>query len=252
MLVDYSTFRPSMQMLEAAGVTAVGRYIGWDCEPGFACIRKNLTLAERDELLAAGIEIWLSFEYAADAALNGQPQGLKDGQLANRQLSNLSMAGMDVYYAVDFNIPDYAPSIPDNGTVENARAKLGPVAFYFDGIHEAKPNHQVSGYGGYWAIRRLLDAKLITRGWQTLAWSGVNVESRAALVQLIQSVFGAADVDVHKAVTADFGQWPRPVVPPPPPPAVITDGILVSKTMHWTGHRMKSSDHGETWTEVNE
>src|SRR5258708_1813679 len=41
-------------------------------------------------------------------------------------------------------------------------------------------------------------------------------------------------------------------LPAPKPPAVITDGILVSKTMGWTGHRMKTADHGETWTEVSE
>src|SRR5258708_8377019 len=43
---------------------------------------------------------------------------------------------------------------------------------------------------------------------------------------------------------------PKPP-PPPPPPAVITDGILVSKTMGWTGHKMKTADHGQTWTPVN-
>lgn len=35
------------------------------------------------------------------------------------------------------------------------------------------------------------------------------------------------------------------------PPAIITDGILVSHAMGWTGHRMKSEDHGVMWTAVN-
>jgi Domain of unknown function (DUF1906) len=253
MIIDYSVLRPPMPLLQAAGVTAVGRYLGWDCEPGFNCIRKNLTLPEKDELLAAGIEVWLSFEYAADAARSGAPQGQKDALLADRQLHDLGMLapGTGVYYAVDFDVPDYAPAVPDDGTVKNARAKLGPVAAYFDGIHQAHPRHEVDGYGGYWAIRRLLDAGLIRRGWQTLAWSGTNVEPRAALVQLIRQVFGAADVNIHQATTPDFGQWPRPVVPPPPPPKVVTDGILVSRAMGWTGHKMRSADHGHTWTPVN-
>ena len=256
MIIDYSVLRPPMALLQAAGVTAVGRYIGWDGQPGFANIGKNLTVPEKDELLAAGIQIWLSFEYAADAALSGAAQGKKDAALADRQLFDLGMRskGTAVYYAVDFDLGDFAPHLPEGPA--NARAKLGPVAHYFDAIHATKPNHEVDGYGGYWAIRRLLDAKLITRGWQTLAWSGGNVDPRISLLQLIRQVLGAADVDnipgVHTAKTEDFGQWPRPAAPKPPPPAVITDGILVSKTMHWTGHKMRSADHGETWTEINE
>ncbi len=252
MLIDYSVLRPPIPLLQAAGVTAVGRYLGHDCEPGYKCIHKNLTLAEKNALVAAGIQIWLSSEYAKDAATLGAPQGTKDALLASRQLAALGMAapGTAVYYAVDFDIGDYAPALPE--TAANARAKLGPVAKYFDAIHATRPNHEVDGYGGYWAVSRLLDAGLIKRGWQTLAWSGGKWDPRAVLRQELTQVFGAADVNIHTAAAADFGQWPRPVVPKPPPPAVITDGILVSKTMGWTGHKMRSADHGETWTEVNE
>src|SRR5258708_13163977 len=172
MLIAYSVLRPPMPLLKTAGVTAVGRYIGWDGEPGFQDIHKNLTLAEKNALLAAGIEIWLSFEYAADAALGGDLQGVRDGRLANSQLKNLAMASpaTTVYYAVDFDLQDFAPSLAE--TPANARAKLGPVARYFDAIHAAKPNHEVDGYGGYWAISRPLNAGLIKRGSQALAWAG--------------------------------------------------------------------------------
>src|SRR5258708_31201536 len=181
MLIDYSVLRPPIPLLHAAGVTAVGRYIGWDGEPGFQNIHKNLTIPEKNALLTAGIQIWLSFEYAADAALGGDLQGARDGHLANSQLKNLGMAspGTAVYYAVDFDLQDFAPSLAE--TPANARAKLGPVAGYFDGIHSMNPNHEVDGYGGYWAISRLLNAKLIPRGWQTLAWSGGKWGPRAVL-----------------------------------------------------------------------
>jgi hypothetical protein len=245
-IIDYSTFRPSMATLKDAGVSSVGRYIGWDCEPGFQCIRKNLTGAELAALRAAGISVWVSFEYATNAATNGAPQGAKDVGLANRQMAALGLAGAGVYYSIDFDLPDYAPKLAD--TAVNARAKLGPVARYFDAIHAGHPNHSVDAYGGYYAIKRLLDAKLITHGWQTEAWSGKQVDKRAVLVQLIKSVFGAADVNVHGTTSPDWGQFPRPVTPPP---AVITDGVLVSAAMGWTGHRMKTADHGKTWTAVN-
>jgi hypothetical protein len=215
-IVDYSTFRPPIPLLKTAGVTSVGRYIGWDCEPGFACMRKNLTTAEAAALHAAGISVFLSFEYAADAALSGAPRGSQDGHLAERQLHDLGAPpGMAVYYAVDFDLADYAPKLPE--TPANARAKLGPVAAYFDGIHSVKPGHEVAAYGGFWAIRRLLDAGLIRKGWQTVAWSGGQWDSRAVLRQLASQVMGFADVDLHTASGPDYGQWPRPVPAPPPP-----------------------------------
>src|SRR5258708_9323894 len=86
MIIDYSTLRPPMTVLKAAGVTAVGRYIGWDGEPGYSNIRKNLTVSEARELLAAGMEIFLAFEDAADAALKGAVQGTADAHVATRQL----------------------------------------------------------------------------------------------------------------------------------------------------------------------
>lgn len=59
---------------------------------------------------------------------------------------------------------------------------------------------------------------------------------------------GPFDIDVYSSAWLDAVSA-KP--PPPPPPAVITDGILVSKTMRWTGHKVKTKDHGRTWTPVN-
>jgi hypothetical protein len=200
-------------------VTAAGRYIGWDSVAGFPSIGKNLSLAEAHELLVAGIEIFLAFEYQPDAAANGTPQGTKDGQLAKAQLAELEAPpDMCSYFAVDFDIPDYAPSLPD--TPQNAFAKLGPVGHYFQAINALKFAYEVGGYGGYYAIKRLLDAKLITKAWQTVAWSGGHLDTRAVLYQVVStSPIVGADIDVREHVTtvADFGQWPRPVTKPDPP-----------------------------------
>src|SRR5258708_20740252 len=181
MLIDYSVLRPPMPLLKAAGVTAVGRYIGWDGEPGFQDIHKNLTLPEKTTLLTAGIQIWLSFEYAADAALGGDLQGVRDAHLASSQLKNLGMAspGTAVYYAVDFDLQDFAPSLAE--TPANARAKLGPVAGYFDGIHSMNPNHEVDGYAGHLTTHPPLHAKLIKPGWPALPWPGGKWDPRAGL-----------------------------------------------------------------------
>jgi Domain of unknown function (DUF1906)/Putative peptidoglycan binding domain len=212
MIIDYSTSRPSIQTLEAAGVTAVGRYIGWDCQPGYNCIGKNLSVTEAQTLLEAGISIFLSFEYDANATARGASQGSADGKLAYQQLAALGAPpGMGVYFAVDFDIPDYAPSLSD--TAANALAKLGPVGQYFAAVNALHYPYAVGVYGGYWAAQRVLNAGLATLAWQTVAWSGGQLDSRAVLYQTatVSPVFDSdTDIQEHIATQPDFGQWPRP------------------------------------------
>lgn len=205
MIIDYSTLRPPMPVLKAAGVTAVGRYIGQDGEPGFGNIHKNLTRPEARDLLAAGIDIFLAFEYGAKQAALGARQGTTDAQLAHRQLQALGAPeSMMVYFAVDFDIPDYAPKSA------SPRAKLGPVGDYLEAISALALPFRVGVYGGYWAVSRALDAKVATMAWQTVAWSGGQRDKRAVLYQLAKQVLGAADVNLLETAGHDFGQWPRP------------------------------------------
>ena len=221
MIIDYSVIRPPVSQLKAIGVTAVGRYIGWDSVPGFQSIGKNITKAEAAALVAAGIQVFLAFEYRPDAAASGASQGSLDAGLARNQLEQIGAPpDMAVYFAVDFDIPDYAPHLPD--VPANALAKLGPVGEYFTTIRQHQYPFEIGGYGGYYAVKRLLDAGLIVKGWQTVAWSGGQIESRVVLYQVgnptVAGIFGA-DVDVREngALVEDFGQWPRPHVVPAQP-----------------------------------
>ncbi len=214
MIVDYSVIRPSVAVLKTAGITAVGRYIGWDSEPGFRSIGKNLTKAEAGQLTDAGIAVFVSFEYAADAVTKGAAQGRADGQLASRQLAAVGAPrGVTVYFAVDFDISDYAPRLAE--TPAHAAAKLGPAAAYFTAIADLNPAYKIGIYGGYWACSRALDAGLAAMAWQTVAWSGGQRDPRAVLYQVAgTTALGGADVDIHESTSPDFGQWPRPHVPP--------------------------------------
>lgn len=216
-IIDYSTSRPSIGQLKAAGITAVGRYIGWDSVPGYGSIGKNITTAEASSLITNGIAIFLAFEYAADAAAHGAPQGSADGHLAKTQLAALDAPpDMAVYFAVDYDIPDYAPALPD--IVSNARAKLGPVGDYFSAINAQRNAYEVGIYGGYYAVRRCLDAGLATKAWQATAWSGGLLDARAVLYQTLAAApISGGDIDVreHAATVPDYGQWPRPTVVPP-------------------------------------
>lgn len=251
MLADYSTLRPSTSELKAAGITAVGRYIGWDSVPGYASIGKNLSQTEARSLIGAGIEIFLSFEYAADAALGGITQGVNDGKLATEQLAQLGAPpGMTVYFALDWDVPDYAPTLA--ATAANAHAKLGPIAAYFAGIASTNPAYRIGVYGGYYACNRVLDAGLAAMAWQTVAWSGGQLDPRAVIYQTGQTTLGAADVDVHETTTADFGQWPRPkgadvIVTTAPPGDWESPVIVLGKGADGNIY-ITTTDDGKTWT----
>jgi len=232
MIVDYSTFRPSMQQLHSIGVTSAGRYLGWDSCPGYQSIGKNLTAAEAAELRAAGISVFLAFEYAAEAALNGSGQGRADGELATAQLAALGApADMTVYFAVDFDIADYAPASSD------PKAKLGPAAGYFEAIRALRPAYKIGVYGGYYAVSRVLSAGLAQAGWQTIAWSGGQWDSRAVLRQLATTVMGYADMDLHIATAADFGQWPHPGTKP-----VVIGGPHATSDIHELAQQYKITE----------
>jgi len=234
----------------AAGVTSVGRYLGWDGEPGHSNIGKNLSLNEARLLRTAGIEIFLAFEYLPDAPARGAGQGKADGQLAQRQLSALGAPpSMGVYFACDFDIPDYAPAMAD--TPANAFLKLGPVGLYFQAIKNLKYPYQVGVYGGYYAVKRVLDAGLATLGWQTVAWSGGQQDIRAVLYQVLAlpPIVGA-DIDVrqHASTQSNYGQWgklavPSPPSPPSPPPiprkehTMIILKVTAPTGAAWTGTR---------------
>ena len=123
----------------------------------------------------------MSFEYEADAALGGIGQGIRDGLLAAEQIAELGAApGMTVYFAVDFDVPDYAPTLPD--TPAAAHAKLGPVAAYFAESISTNPAYRVGVYGGFYACSRVLSAGLASMAWQTLAWlcRGVVTPARSS------------------------------------------------------------------------
>lgn len=230
-IIDYSTSRPSMIQLHGAGVTVVGRYIGWDGTAGHSNTGKNITSAEKDALLANGIDIFLAFEYEANAAALGSAQGHADGTLAVSQMSALGCPdGMASYFAVDFDIPDYAPSLAN--TPANALAKLGPIGEYFKAIKPLFTKYAVGVYGGYWVVKRLFDANLIHYAWQTVAWSGGQVHPEAALLQTTATApFPGSDINIHEPKVPTWGTWnqSKAVTPPPPPPPPASPTLAEAK-----------------------
>lgn len=216
--VDYSTSRPGAAALRAAGYTFACRYLAAGSKKTAA---KALTKTEADGLRAGGIDVVSNWEIAERAALRGHPQGVADAKAAvEKHRACGGPSDRPIYFSVDFDIPDFAPSSTD------PRAKLGPAAQYFDGIVSVLGLNRTGVYGGYWAVSRLFDAHLIRWGWQAYAWSSaghgtrantttVNLrgrsywfDTRAQLRQIQNGInVNGADCDKDQAMADDFGQW---------------------------------------------
>lgn len=239
-VIDYSFSHPSPAALKAAGVTCVGRYFGQSGPP------KNLTRAEAEALTAEGIDCLMFFEYAAEQATGGASQAAADMALARAQRKAVGMPdGRPFLFAVDFDLPDYAPGSSD------PLRKLGPVGEYFKYLH-ANMGGNAGAYGGYYLISRLFDAGLIEWACQTIAWSGGQWDKRAQLRQTgATTSVGGFVVDVDVPERKDFGQWNlhTPAPPPPPKPQPV-DGYLVHAggAGGFTGRAVTSADGGKTWS----
>lgn len=203
MIIDYSNWRPAMADL--AAVNGVIRYLSRDSA-------KHATGPELAELHQAGIATALVFEDGAERATGGAAAGWADGEFAATQAAALGVPrGRCLWTAVDFDVPDYDPASTD------PLAKLGPVGAYLRAFASAIADaaavgpYEAGAYGGYWLVRRALDARLVRRAWQTVAWSGTHIEARCALFQPGVPLHGGqADLDL--AGWRDWGQFRRDTV----------------------------------------
>ena len=196
--IDYAWQHPAPAAIKSGGYAFAFRYFSTDPS-------KDLSLVEAKALHAEGIEIGVVWESMATRALDGYLAGKKDAQTALAKLKAVGNPDGVVYFALDFDLKDYAKLLPDLPVF--AIRKLGPVAHYFSGVLSVLPVTRVGGYGGYYAIKRLFNAQLITYGWQTLAWSGGQWEPRAQVRQVGGAVVGGVKCDLNKAMHPDYGAW---------------------------------------------
>lgn len=208
--IDYATEVTSLGTLASlrkGGVHFCARYISAPGNP------KNLTVAERKALQAAGMQIVLVFETTANRALGGTDAGKADAISAQTQTAALGMPDAIIYFAVDFD----------------ASTQLAEVLQYFQGIASIRGHDRFGIYGGLKAVNTILNHGVCKYAWQTYAWSGGQWDNRAHLRQYRNGVvlYGVS-CDYNLATADDFGQWPRPAAPvvvaskpvpvPTPPP----------------------------------
>ena len=215
--IDYAQFpHPSPAAIKAAGFSFVMRY----ASPAAAndANGKNLLKNELTALLAAGVQVGLVFEYAAQQMLGGKVAGVTDAQHSDAVCKGLGVPGLPVYFAADWDV---------------AQAQQAQVNAYLDGAASVIGYARTGVYGGFWPVKRALDGKHATWAWQTLAWSGGQWDPRANIRQYLGVSVGGASCDLDVAMTADFGQWPRPAVVTPPvtPPPVTPPSYPVPASL---------------------
>jgi hypothetical protein len=184
--IDYSFSRPPLAQVRSMGATGVLRYLAPDTP---ATHGKLLTAPERDQIFSADLDLALNFEWYEGRCLEGGAAGRQDAGTALAQARALGYPPKRCIYFSH-----------DTGQWTNA------VLDYFDGVNAGLAGYyETGGYGGYGTVKALLDARKITRAWQTLAWSNGQREPRAALYQNGRQWFGnAAD---ENEVTGPVNGW---------------------------------------------
>jgi hypothetical protein len=186
--VDYAWGRPGASALKKAGAKFVCRYLSHDSTG------KNLTRTEARQLTSAGIWMVVVWESTAQRALSGHAAGVADAKAARTQADACGMpGGRPIYFAVDFDA---------------SSGQQAAINSYLDGAASVLGRDRVGLYAGYYVIKRAFDAKKITWGWQTYAWSGGHWDKRAQLQQYSNDHrINGVGVDYDRAVKDDYGQW---------------------------------------------
>lgn len=188
--LDYAGGVPSAAAMAAAGYQFVMRYLtsGGPGLPG-----KLLTPREYADLQAHGICVCVNWETFADRMKGGRNAGIADAVAANAAALKVGHpADRPIYFSADW---DASPN--DQGLIDD----------YLRGAASIVGPSRVGVYGSYYTVKRCLDNGTARWAWQTMAWSGGQVEPRAHVLQLIgTAVVAGVPCDVNEARCDDFGQ----------------------------------------------
>lgn len=221
--VDYSWSRPDPAALYAAGKRFAMRYVPYleQVYPTFVWTQKGLTDLERRQLREHGLSIGLVWETTAGRSKEGFGAGRADAAMSIDGLKHCGMpADLPLYFAVDFDANVGQRFWPPY--------HQGAIRDYLKGVASVIGIGRTGIYGGFYVIEWALKNGYAKWGWQTYAWSGGKVSSRAHLLQYdnFANVNGVA-VDLNRSLKADFGQWPRPSgsIPDTATPAPLKHGL---------------------------
>lgn len=186
---DASYNKPTGAQAAAAGRKACVLYI---TDPGSG--NKGITQSVFNDYNSHGVAIAFVWEEGASAVLNGHSQGVSDAQRAQANLTALDGPSNQrpLYFAIDFDIQ---PS-------DYAAAKA-----YFQGVNSVIGENRTGAYGHYDILSYLTQQKVISKRWQTYAWSGGSIYSPLDIYQYSNNnTLGSGTVDYDRMYSDNWGQ----------------------------------------------
>jgi hypothetical protein len=229
--VDYSWNRPNADCLRQSGKRFAVRYVGTPTSG------KNLTLTEVSNLQVAGVDLVAVYQTTAGFMADGS-----SGTVAAwRAILDATRKGMPssrpIYFALD----------TDPARLTSSQWRHVEV-FCAEAANTLGGRHRVGVYGGFGAIERLVP-RFAGLGWQTYAWSGGRLSSKAALYQYRNGVVMCGGlVDLCRSLVDDFGQWSYLTAQPTEDEEDMKAYLHVSP---WTGIHLVDAS-GATWVATDE
>lgn len=190
--IDYSFSRPDINCLWRSGQRFVVRYTSNGNSS------KNASKAEIDALKAKGFKVVIVHQNGVGDMLQGADKGRLDAQYAKSKTEALGMPNnRPIYFALDQD-----PEPLSLGQLNTCRS-------YLDGAASVIGRNRVGVYAGYRGIEAFCP-QWAPWGWQTYAWSGGRISSKAHFRQYRNGVhLCGGDVDLNETYQPDFGQWPH-------------------------------------------
>lgn len=159
-LLDYAFQHPSVSAIKGSGAVGVMRYLSHSGPP------KDLTADEVKMLHDSGLSIGLVYESTSSRAGQGRQAGIDDATYAYDMAHHLGApGGVVIFFAVDFD------------------ANPTAVLPYLQGVASVATAYLPGVYGSLRVVDTILAGGIMHWGWQTVAWSGGKVSTRAHLYQ---------------------------------------------------------------------
>lgn len=220
--VDYAWGRPGGAALASAGKKFAMRYVPYSGDGG-----KGLTLTEFKDLRSHGLSVGLVMEIYAGDAKQGYSRGVTLAKMAQAGAAALGLGTLPIYFCVDFDANVGQRSWDTN--------YASAIKGFLDGIASVIGRARTGIYGGYYVVEWALSHGYARWGWETYAWSGGHVSTRAHLLQynIYGSLNGAA-IDLDRSLKTDFGQYPRPAATPTPVGKFLRHEVVVTGGIPYT------------------
>lgn len=216
--LDYSAGRIDGQTIKAAGYDFVIRYVD---DPTVGLNSKHITPDEYDNLIQAGVTVYLVFEIDTTDALGGFSAGVQNAHRARAGADWIGYPpGGLIFFCSDRHL---------------TAAEIPQALAYLDGAVSVLGHTSVGCYGFWEYVDAAIQANKAVAYWQC----GIAPDATDP-VQVWQentgtAVIGGIECDIDDLLRP-IGAAPAPTPPPPPAPGGIESMAFTDTFKDWAGN----------------